>query len=1333
MTRVRRSVSILFARVGPLVAVQLAMPAAFAAAFPPIDELAAGVNVQRLSSARTMGIVPLIPSRSASVGTVCVFQFRVGESAPFDRVVPVAVADPDVAEVVGAANVLTGRTLGCVVVRPLKVGETTVTIGEVPVGLRVVSTGDPAAPARVRISSPADGAGVWGTIAVGVTWWRPGLDEDALPELAVRGFSTPFKPMWTNTIKQGPLGVAVFEINTSSIAEGSCTFSATIAVGASVAHHEVDHVELQILRPESSQLLSGECEAAYDLPELPENRRERKPKFGEDKHASGEKYFDNSGSNPHFRFPVEVPEGRPGWYQVMLTGEGDIACGALPSVGIVINEAERPITRSAIASPEWHRTPIGTPIRLEPGKHVVRFDYLNDFYAAGGADRNLRLDKVEIARVGDVGGSNIAGTASSGEMSMSPMSSVSSVSSVSAMTTAPEASSPMMMSGAAMTGGTMSGETMGMMGSGAGTMSAGTPSQGLAWPESSRLRSQPGFRLSFARPLDGCEIAGDLEVRAAAWWPGMNDAAAYRRTPRVTLMLNDVPVGSQLSVAPRFTIPWSMFKPGDNTLALVGRGPGGLEARTPVQHVLRPGLSDSTTGTAGSLFERFTVREPGWDDASGAFITSEQNPSEKLCFGLFAASSIILRLPDELAGTFELDIEAKGQHFDGPPIVEATLLHGALDAAACGTEEPLGALRVPTGWDSHTLRTDEQGKTAAKLMLERGHKFLKLAFINDKYEVGADGKPNDRNVFIQGVAFRRTAVDPGSPAPLVASLLYPKQGAVIRSGGADAVIVRVSGSASPATAQVFLNGKPHGLALDLRRRPGPYLLPISMRGAPLPGEHSITIRVTDSAGRSSESEPRTVRATSSTSSDGQSLALEVLTDYERAVIMLDRFAYGADERELASALLLGTDAYLRDRLAQAADSPGVETAREIGEVRYPDSRSAGDVPRRAIMQAIVTPNPVRTRFVLWAENHFSTWMRKAEPRRKADEHARFDALGIADFSDLLLASAKSPAMLIYLDQSQSFARKINENYAREIMELHTLGVNGGYTQDDVTALAKLLTGWTLAREPAAALTDELMEASSDDYGMAESFRYDPLLGDEKPANFLGHRFSTTSPEDRYTRTLAALEILASHPSTAQYIGRKIAEHYLGFPARDDVVESLASAFTRTGGDMGEVLLELAHHPAFYTVLPGTRAAHPPEFAFRLSRSARAADANTIHDYLNLSGHGMFDRSTPDGYQESDDEVMDSNAMLQRWKFAKRLEQPLLEMVPAELRSGDKPIADDDVQSIIDLISTRLTGRLLGEASNTAAVELFAKTSGKRDERARVLTVFIACTPEVQLK
>ncbi|MCC6322543.1 MAG: DUF1800 family protein [Phycisphaerales bacterium] len=1259
------------------------MAGAAALAGPPAWVIQTALRQSFESNPANMGIELLRTREAGGLGLPRVIHFRVGHAAGFDRVVPVVIDDPRVARVVDDARVLAQQTVGYAVVEMVGTGSTRARIGDHETELVCVAPTDDAG-SRLRITSPAEGAAVWGTIGVGATWWRPAASEGARPVLrvGVGEHERTIEAKWSNTIENGPMGLAYFEMDADGLAEGDARVR--ICLQGLSGREVVETIGVRVVKASPDAALAGECEAEYDLPPLPEDRRERKPTIGEDKNASGGKFWSNAGSNPRFRFPVDVPDGRPGWYQVVLAAAGDPACSALPSVGITIDEGNRPRNASAIAGPSWHRAPIGTPVLIEPGRHILRMDFLNDF-GTRGSDRNLRLDRIEVLRVADGGGA--AGQASN----------------------APVAGAGEMMAGAEMmmAGGSSPGEAR------------------AAWPASVASRMTTGLRVAFEQRMDGREVAGDLDVRAAAWWPGSREVKQAGNVPRITLLLNGEAVASQMSVATRFVIPWGSLRAGENTLQMIGRMAGGDEVRTPVQRVLRPGVAggDGSSAASSAAPQRFTVHEPGWSRASSNRVTDKQRAPERVCMAMCSEENqaLELTLPENLEGEFRLEVESRGQNFKGAPVIEASL-------NTEGRTTSVGEVAPPAAWDSPALRVKRDSKDAALVTLPRGPKSLRLSLANPLREpAGENGKGGgERAAYVQAVTFKRTRLA-ADTAPVV-SVLYPATGAQVRAGGVDAVVVRVSGPNTPASAEVLIDGAESGLRFDLRGQMGPYLVPVSLRGVSA-GERRIEVRVTDAANRATSSEARVVRAVNTGIADATGM-----TEYERAIVLLDRFAFGPDHRELASVLTMGREEYLRDRLSAPASDAGVVTAMELAEIRYPDSRSGGDVPRRAIMEAMATPNPVRARFVLWAENHFSTWMRKTEPRRKADEHARFSRLGVAPFGELLMASATSPAMLVYLDQAQSFARRLNENYAREIMELHTLGVHGGYTQEDVTTLARLLTGWTLAREAVGAESDEAgFDTSPDDYGTADSYRFDPVLGDDASRRFFGREFGACGPEKRYQRTLTAIEMLAGHPNTAAFIARKIAEHYAGFPAPDALAADLASTFSRTDGDMRQVLLAAARHPQFWSTPAGTRTSHPPEFALRLSRCARSADANLVHEYLNLSGHGMFDRSTPDGYQENDDEVMDSNAMLQRWKLAKRLERPLSELLPAEFRSGDKPLTDVEQQQMVDVLAMRLTGRLLGEKSNAAAMELLGKMTGKREERARMLAVFVASCPEVQVK
>src|ERR1051325_6323234 len=178
-------------------------------------------------------------------------------------------------------------------------------------------------------------------------------------------------------------------------------------------------------------------------------------------------------------------------------------------------------------------------------------------------------------------------------------------------------------------------------------------------------------------------------------------------------------------------------------------------------------------------------------------------------------------------------------------------------------------------------------------------------------------------------------------------------------------------------------------------------------------------------------------------------------------------------------------------------------------------------------------------------------------------------------------------MLRYLDQENSYATRLNENYAREIMELHCLGVHGGYTQQDVTSLAHLLTGWTVSREGDSRSGGEMS---------LYNFRFDPALNDHAEIKVFGVNFTATEKDAAYDRIEHALEVLAAHPSTAKFIAKKLADHYLGCPAPDAVVTDLARVLEETNGDMREMLMALAKHPAFWAAEPG-----PPRGSFPAQR------------------------------------------------------------------------------------------------------------------------------------
>ena len=399
------------------------------------------------------------------------------------------------------------------------------------------------------------------------------------------------------------------------------------------------------------------------------------------------------------------------------------------------------------------------------------------------------------------------------------------------------------------------------------------------------------------------------------------------------------------------------------------------------------------------------------------------------------------------------------------------------------------------------------------------------------------------------------------------------------------------------------------------------------------------------------------------------------------------------------------------------------------------------------------------RFTAWAENHFSTWIEKTEAAPKWRSHLDFCRMGVAPFADLLTVSAHSPAMVVYLDQEKSYARKLNENYAREIMELHTLGVHGGYAQSDVTTLAGVLNGWTLSMEGVLPGTDGAPGIvynggnESTSPGCSASIRCSTTA---RRAACSGWNFPPSEPAARYDRVHLALEMLASHPGTAEHVCRKLAEHYVGVPADDPLVRNLARTYLENGGDLRPVMRAMASSNAFWNSAP--KMATPLDYGLRVARLCRAAvlelggnpdqaapRPEQIASFLKKSGMGLFERVTPDGYPQNSASYMDSNALLQRWHFMEAMVDPLNRLVPPEWRTPPAPAitpvaneepgrfstpAEDAAQRFIDLAAVRLTGRLLAPGSNQAARELLGDST---PEQTRQTLLLISLLPETSLR
>ena len=267
-------------------------------------------------------------------------------------------------------------------------------------------------------------------------------------------------------------------------------------------------------------------------------------------------------------------------------------------------------------------------------------------------------------------------------------------------------------------------------------------------------------------------------------------------------------------------------------------------------------------------------------------------------------------------------------------------------------------------------------------------------------------------------------------------------------------------------------------------------------------------------------------------------------------------------------------------------------------------------------------------------NHLNVFVGKAVTRPFMGHYvinvARAHALG--KFEDLLLASARHPAMLFYLDQAQSNVRGINENYARELMELHTLGVNAGYTQNDVRELARILTGWTVP------------------LGQGKSFDFVPRLHDTADKVLLGRTFKSNGVREGEE----AIVMLARHPATARRIATRLATTFVADQPPQALVDRLAATFTRTQGDMRAIMLTLVTSDEFWDA-GNTLFKTPLDYACSALTAAGGVreprDINQTLGFLAQVGQPMHGWQTPDGYKTDAATWLAPEALTRRADFA----------------------------------------------------------------------------------
>ncbi|TAG27803.1 MAG: DUF1800 domain-containing protein [Burkholderiales bacterium] len=293
-------------------------------------------------------------------------------------------------------------------------------------------------------------------------------------------------------------------------------------------------------------------------------------------------------------------------------------------------------------------------------------------------------------------------------------------------------------------------------------------------------------------------------------------------------------------------------------------------------------------------------------------------------------------------------------------------------------------------------------------------------------------------------------------------------------------------------------------------------------------------------------------------------------------------------------------------------------------------------------------NPLLARMTEFWFNHFNVFIGKGPVRPYVGNYllAAIRPHALGKFEDLLLATAQHPAMLFYLDQAQSTQRGLNENYARELMELHTLGVNSGYTQADVREMARVLTGWSV------------------DIAGGQGFVFRPRAHEEGSKTVLGRSFN----ESGQAQGIAAIKFLAQQPATAQRISARLASFFVADKPSKALTDALARTFTQTGGDMYAVMRSLIESREFWES-GNTLFKTPMDYACSSLTAAGTVkeEANRNQNYrqatgfLAQAGQPLNGWQTPDGYKTDASTWLAPEALTRRADYAfglaPRIEEP----------------------------------------------------------------------------
>jgi uncharacterized protein (DUF1800 family) len=459
---------------------------------------------------------------------------------------------------------------------------------------------------------------------------------------------------------------------------------------------------------------------------------------------------------------------------------------------------------------------------------------------------------------------------------------------------------------------------------------------------------------------------------------------------------------------------------------------------------------------------------------------------------------------------------------------------------------------------------------------------------------------------------------------------------------------------------------------------------------------------------------------------------------DREVHLLRRTSFGFRPVDLGAARQQGWEAYLDRQLHPESIDDGA--AERLVEQRAPQlslpirelwshrgPKTLRDFVAATLVRMVVSERHLFEVLVDFWGDHFSIFAMKDEAAvlKIVDDREVIRRHALGRFRDLLGASAKSPAMLLYLDNDDNVKSGPNENYARELMELHSLGVDGGYTQQDVMEVARALTGWTFGLNSSTAPGEFYFAPGRHDQGIKV------VLGEQ------------ILPDGEYEGE-RILDILAAHPSTARFIAGKLCRRFVADDPPQSIVDTAASTFSATDGDLRAVVRTILTSEEFFAAADA-KVQRPLDFVVAVLRSLGAwpynAGIENLQETLALLGQLPFHHLDPDGYADRAEDWVSSDGLLNRWNYALDVVNQTYGGFSYDLAALLAGLAQPTPASLTDHLIARVLARAVDAADRQTMISYAAAGAAptatlgaaELNAAARRLLVFLFTSPYFQLR